>query len=63
MSPLGKSTEKLYENFPKKNIYLALSSSLFSDSNLTAANQISSLFGFAWKANDNIERAAEISPY
>jgi hypothetical protein len=29
---------------------------------LTAANQISSEFGFAWKANDKIERAAGTSP-
>jgi len=29
------------------NNFLALSCSLFSDSNLTAANQISSEFGFA----------------
>jgi hypothetical protein len=40
----------------------ARSYSQFSDSSLTAANQISSEFGFAWKANDKIERAAGTSP-
>ena len=43
--------------------HLARSSSLFSDSSLTAANQISSLFGLAWKAKARIDRAAEMSPY
>jgi len=36
---------------------LARSYSLFSDSSFTAANQMSSLFGFAWNANARILRA------
>ena len=43
--------------------HLALWSSLFSLSNLTAASQISSLFGLAWNARDRICRAWYISPY
>ena len=43
--------------------HLALWSSLFSLSNLTAASQISSLFGLAWNARDRICRAWFISPY
>ena len=42
---------------------LALSYSEFSDSSFTAANQISSEFGLAWKAKDNIPLAAGTSPY
>lgn len=41
---------------------LARSSSLFSLSSFTAANQISSLFGLAWKANAKICLADCISP-
>lgn len=41
---------------------LALSYSLFSLSSLTAASQISSEFGLAWKARDRIPRAAGTSP-
>ena len=41
---------------------LDLSNSLFSLSNLTAASQISSLFGFAWKARARILLAAGTSP-
>lgn len=42
---------------------LALSNSLFSDSSLTAASQISSLLGLAWKAKAKILLAAGTSPY
>ncbi len=42
---------------------LALSYSPFSLSNFTAANQISSLLGFAWKARARMDRAAGTSPY
>ena len=42
--------------------FRALSYSQFSDSNLTAANQISSEFGFAWKARERMDRAAGTSP-
>lgn len=41
---------------------LARSYSWFSLSSLTAANQISSELGLAWKANDKIPRAAGTSP-
>ena len=41
----------------------ALSYSLFSLSSLTAANQISSLFGFAWNASARMLRAADTSPW
>ena len=41
--------------------FRARSYSLFSDSSLTAASQISSEFGFAWKAIERIERAAGTS--
>ena len=40
----------------------ALSNSLFSDSNLTAASQISSLLGLAWKAKAKMLLAAGTSP-
>ena len=49
---------KITPNF----LYLARWSSLFSLSSLTAANQISSLLGFAWNASDKIERASLIAP-
>lgn len=41
---------------------LARSYSLFSLSSLTAASQISSLLGFAWKASFKMLRAAGTSP-
>lgn len=44
------------------NSRLALSYSRFSDSSFTAASQISSLLGFAWKARARIPRAAGTSP-
>lgn len=40
----------------------ALSYSEFSDSSFTAASQISSEFGFAWKASERIPRASGTSP-
>lgn len=42
--------------------FLALSNSLFSDSSLTAASQISSLLPLAWKARASIFLAAGTSP-
>ena len=42
--------------------FLARSYSQFSDSSFTAASQISSELGLAWKAKDRMERAAGTSP-